>query len=533
MKTRILALIAAALILTASAFAQETANKSEPKTSNTHQASCLIKITCDPDVLPLSFQTIEYLVHSSSVGGKAVQEILERPPEEALDLITIESLPLGDKDTSRTRTRRKNSDDEDRGFYEKRAAAEYKALGMDMPQYMPKQWKKSANQTNSENTLLFHLTVAFDKDVKPAATECMNAVIENLGKALHNAFRTTVNTIQNELDLARYDYGDAEEELSKAVSISQTKDDIRTRKQLDQVVDLSGLDPQMAFADAIEVMKGSVDPPLKVVVLWRDLVEKTDIEQASPINIDPIPQIQLGKALELVLKSMSIHSVKLGYAIDKGIITIARAQSLPPSEQNLEQIVGTPVSLEELTKQRRNLLQDKQMYEMNREIIHVRHNAMSQQMDKIRHEIRVKLEKDPMIKELEQMTAKLSELLNAGVPTTDQHLRVMEEILDAKMKLAEQKEKVAQVAGADRMARYNEKIADMGIDLDVQDARLGMAEKQLAEVEKQLKAASALQPKLSRIRLAKKQLQLAEKRLIESKTRLAQLMRPTVTVIGA
>jgi|GEM_PF-3473984 len=531
MKTRILVLIAAALILTGSAVAQDTVIGPESKISNTRRATCLIKITCDPDILPLSFQTVEYLMHSSSV----VRQILDRPAEEAPGLITIEPLteapstPDGKPAPGGTYPGKTSTPDEEADYFRRREEQEYRALGKVMPQYMPTQRKKSANETILENTLLFHLTVAFDKDVKPAATECMNAVIENLRRVLNGAFLATQDTLENELALARHYKGIAEEQLSLAVGTRQT-DDSRTREQLDQAVDLSALNPEMPFGEAIDLLKRSVDPPLKMVLLWADL-HSNAVDQTTPINIDGLQEAPLGKALELVLKSVSFGKVQLGYVIDKGIITVATADNLPPSEQNFEQMVAESVSIEELTKQRKNLLADKQMTEMNREISSARCSAMKGQLDSIRVHIRERLESDPMIKELQQIMDRLSQLSSGR--TADERLRPLEALLNATMRLAEQKEKVAQAAGADRMVKYNREIADIEIDFYVQDAQLGMTEKQLAEVEKQLKAASALQPKLSRIRLARRELDSAERRVIESQARLAQLMQPTVTVIGA
>jgi len=541
MKPRILILIAAALILTGSAVAQDTANRSESKTSNTHRASCLIKITCDPDILPLSFETIQYLLHSSSVGGEAVRQILEQLPEEAPALINIKPLtetpttaygkPAPGEIHPKKTSMFAEEADEEADYFRRREEQEYRAMGIVTPQYMPTQRKKSANETILENTLLFHLTVAFDKDVKPAATECMNAVIENLRRVLNGAFLATQDTLENELALARHYLRVAEEQLSLAVGIRQTEEDNNTRRQLDQVVDLSWLSSAMPFHEAVDLLKQSADPPLKIVVLWRDLIDNTEIKRSSPINMDGVSQMQLGKALELLLKSVSSDSAQLGYVIDKGIITVATADNLPPSEQNLAQMVGEVVSIEELTKQRKVLLRMKQELEMNREISSARCSAMKGQLDSIRVHIRERLESDPMIKELQQIMDRLSQLSRGR--TDDERLRPLEALLNATMRLAEQKEKVAQAAGADRMVKYNREIADIEIDRNVQDAQLGMTEKQLADVEKRLKAASALQPKLSRIRLARRELDSAERRVIESQARLAQLMRPTVTVIGA
>jgi bla regulator protein BlaR1 len=98
--------------------------------------------------------------------------------------------------------------------------------------------------------------------------------------------------------------------------------------QLDLNVDLSGLTPNMPFGEAIALLKNSVDPPLKIVVLWQALYDNADIDQSTPINIDAIPSTRLGTALKLLLKSVS-NFAELDYAVEDGIIYIATIESLP------------------------------------------------------------------------------------------------------------------------------------------------------------------------------------------------------------
>ncbi len=66
--------------------------------SGTRTASCLVKITCDPAILPLNFEIVDYLLHSSGVGGKAARDILDIPPDQLHDLFTIEYVQLGVSD---------------------------------------------------------------------------------------------------------------------------------------------------------------------------------------------------------------------------------------------------------------------------------------------------------------------------------------------------------------------------------------------------------------------------------------------------
>ncbi|MBN1392467.1 MAG: hypothetical protein JW947_06660 [Sedimentisphaerales bacterium] len=100
-------------------------------------------------------------------------------------------------------------------------------------------------------------------------------------------------------------------------------------KQLDRTVDLSGLTPNMPFSEAIALLKNSVDPPLKIVVLWQDLFDNTDIDQSTQINMDAISSTRLGTALKLLLKSVSTGFAELDYTIEDGVIFIGQEESLP------------------------------------------------------------------------------------------------------------------------------------------------------------------------------------------------------------
>ena len=70
--------------------ATEPAENQAAAVSNTRTASCLMKITCDPAILPLNLETIDYLLHSSGVSGKAARDILDISPNQAYDLFTVE-----------------------------------------------------------------------------------------------------------------------------------------------------------------------------------------------------------------------------------------------------------------------------------------------------------------------------------------------------------------------------------------------------------------------------------------------------------
>ena len=122
--------------------------------------------------------------------------------------------------------------------------------------------------------------------------------------------------------------------------------DVAVYKQLDEIVDLSQLTSEMPFSEAIEELKNSVDPPLRMFVNWRDLYDNADIDQTTPINMDPISAVPLRKVLELLLEAVSGGFAKINFVVKGGVITIATAESLPSEMETLvydvTDLIGRP-----------------------------------------------------------------------------------------------------------------------------------------------------------------------------------------------
>ncbi|NIA17165.1 MAG: hypothetical protein GWO86_02335, partial [Planctomycetes bacterium] len=105
--------------------------------------------------------------------------------------------------------------------------------------------------------------------------------------------------------------------------------DIAVYKELETSVDLSALNPDMSLEEAIDEIRNSVDPPLKLIVRWRDLADNAYIERNTTIGMQGLSNIPLGKGLSELLKSVSGGIVEIRYAVDQGIITIATKEALP------------------------------------------------------------------------------------------------------------------------------------------------------------------------------------------------------------
>ena len=107
-----------------------------------------------------------------------------------------------------------------------------------------------------------------------------------------------------------------------------TQADTAIRKSSAETTNLSALTRETPFEEAIRIFRNAADPPLKIVVLWRDLEENAYIDRTTPINTDPVSGVGLATVLKLLLKSVSVD-VELGYVVWNGVIIIATEESLP------------------------------------------------------------------------------------------------------------------------------------------------------------------------------------------------------------
>lgn len=403
--------------------------------SQTRTASCLVKITADPSVVPLDMQTIHYLLESSAVAGNAARTVLgiaslqeSRPFEITIEQLTgpdggyygpvgpaatpprrsstpssapqqlgnppevgtTESAPSSRQPTtssssrSRSATRAPSNQQTDPaygntafpgGFYEDsygkgsptstgglygvgsatRGYSSYSRTAVRPPTTRTTSRASTARPTTTRTTsrssaatqpisatqtIFFRLQVDIpDESVKPAAKALMRALTNNLREALLDALGRYTAELEDEIKYAERDRDEAQGLLLKIIEaqpqisnpiVESDPDDAAVKDQLNETVDLSALSPEMPFTEAIEEIKNSVDPPLQIVVLWRDIYDNAGIEPTTEINMNGLSRVPLHKALSLLLKSVAgSFSDGLGCSIDDGVITIATVASIP------------------------------------------------------------------------------------------------------------------------------------------------------------------------------------------------------------
>jgi len=380
MKTQKLTVFLAIFILLAGVDAQ--AKKEEQQVSGTRTASALVRISCDQAILPLNIETLEHLLRSSAVAGKAGREILNLSQDEAAGLLTITQLTSGNAGLPAQYPPAPSEDVKQQLLRTPAMPAMpmpgMSAMpGMPMPGMSPdtksfdsaikqaqktmekaaqqyekamKQYEKAMEQTAKnqwslsyepapEQTFLFQFRVDLPDNAKPAAEEFLTAVANNLQQTLTNMYNTYRTQLISLIEGAEMQRNKTQSEVIDAIGekppvgqsqpLEQNPADVKVYKQLEQIVDLSNLAPTVSFSEALEIFKNCVKPPLNIVVLWRDLFDNADIGQTTPINMDPIRSIPLRGALDLLLKSVSGGVTELSYVVRDGVITIATRESLP------------------------------------------------------------------------------------------------------------------------------------------------------------------------------------------------------------
>ncbi len=389
-----------------------------------------------------------------------------------------------------------------------------------------------------QTTLLVQLSVELIEEAPvSAAKEFMEVLVVCLEDALEKAHGRHYEHIMNRvLRWAEVELELAQSELGKAMGVSPP--DSQTHQQLEhETVDLSEIKPELLFNEAIEIIKESIDPPLQIVVMWRDLYDNAEVEQTTPVDMDGLYSVRLGTGLKLLLRS--VHE-KLGYEVRDDIITIATKGSLPSLDKTAG-VEGVPENrVRALYEEKTNLARDKQRMEMDMVAMEARFKAIHEHISKLEHEATEEVKDDRVLSELEQIV-KMSQdqlmvmerLVEKGTASMAELMDMREKLTRAKVELAKHKDQLSQSAGGSRIANYNDELASMSIDMAEKKAYMQTLDKRLAEVERELAAASIAGAESERIRFARQQMEVAERRVAEVKGMAGSIQEPSVIVIGA
>ncbi len=588
--------------------------------SNSRYASCLIRVAIDADILPLDPTTVEQLIRSSAVAGKAAKDVFGLEAEAAGNIrqeIRIEWVSQAAQTTSMPEPAQRNTaedsdiirqlapiygDDYARQLREDRdkygtpePAATTPPADKNRPaganDHSPQQGMGMGGGMMSgrgarsgtmmgrtgmggggmggmgygtmggygmggygvggmygaptapaptraqQQTAMVRLYVPLPEDAKPLAGQFVKALVDNLRRALEDSYNRYERLLSEQIQFAELRREEIEQQLGRSTAPSSPGSS-RIREQLSTIVDVSVLTPEMPFAEAIELLKNSVEPPLPIVVLWKELQESCDIEPPTPIGMDGPPPVKLETALKTVIEAVSGGLTDISYQIDDDVIVIREEELQSP--QAAFSTIEIQEDTQELIARRRDLsdaIQDLEMEMAGRE---ARRQAIEEQIARTRDEADRKLAQDTVTKEfqtlvqmIEMRLSQVRKEVDAGRLPQSELTQAQENLTRARIELAKRQEELTKDVGGGRLDSLNSELSQMAIETAEQRARLEVFRTQLDETQRRLARASAFDPQAARLRTAQQALSIAERQITELTNRRVQLQRPSLTVMAS
>ncbi len=607
----VLGLAAAATV--APAANQENAEKmpktSERKLSGTRDASAIVKITTDPDIIVLNPETVEALLRSSDVGQKAAHEVLGPDTEQGAYRIAVEWLSQDSRGVGEPPALSSSAAETEQRSYQKqmmrqlreiygeqymnqygiatneyqknegnettqggrtagtqgragrgtrgRSAAEavadalygttgrarrgYDAMGPGSAYGVP---ARSGVASDFGQSVMIQLGVHLPENVRPAARELMKALVENLRENLWQAYETYEGQLA---ELVRYEEDrrdTAQGRFEEAIGARPDRSEGGTQLDiaLHTTVDPSAWVSEMPFVEAIEVLKYAVEPPLPLVVRWKELAERCEIERSTTVDMDGLPPLQLETALKTLLKAVSGGLADVSYQIDGDVIFVGVGEEESQTLQPAPGRPGAETDVKGLATLRRDLVRDVQRLEMDLTGMQARRQAIQEQIARTETEVERRIAGDEVTQQLEDILAMTVRALtqeegqyasqHPALERSEAIRQLREQVARAKIELAKRREEIARSAGGARLEMFSGDLSQIAIDSAEKQAQLGVLRRQIEETQQELVRASKLDPQAARIRIAKETLDIAERQVAELKTRLLNLQPPTVTMIG-
>jgi hypothetical protein len=389
-----------------------------------------------------------------------------------------------------------------------------------------------------EQSATVQLRVDLPEELPPRADEFLGAVVTNLRESLRQAYESCRTDIEQMLVDAKTQYQFVESRLDGTTGAIPPAT-LRIRQQLDMEVDLSQLSPQTPLAAAIEILRKSVEPPVNIVVLWKDVETNLFVQPSSPANFEGSPRTRLGTALDLLVKGLYDGSAKPMWKIRDDTIVIGTAATLGQAQEAAaqSQVAADAVNL---AGERSELARRMQTLELDLAGLDARQKAVQEQIAATQAAAGQRLAEDSMTRELQRLLAASEETLaqlkkaaDAGRTSMVEVSRGQEGVAKARIDLARRQEELTRQAGGGQLEEFTRELSRMAIDKAEKEAQLQIVRKQLDDVQKQLMQALTFDPEAARLRLAQEALEITGRRVAELQTQLANLQPPTVLLIGA
>ena len=371
-------------------------------------------------------------------------------------------------------------------------------------------------------------------DGKDVALQYARTMVTGLQKSLDQAYQDAMERLTRQRSHALEQREKARQTLAQLNKVESplNPDSVLIKDQLDYLVDLSDLEPETSASEAFELLRNGVHPPLQLIVLWKELLDNAEIEMTTPIEMDGLPNVRLGMALKLVLKSLSGGFYHLDYHIENGVVVVStKRKTLIDAPSRL--ILAKLESVDQLFARRQELRLKRDEVEMTTAQGVASVTAIEQSIVQINQRSDKALKADPMIAQLEPMINDLDKKIKDDKNLTPEaYMALIEKLVSMRTKLAEYQMDVIDRAGGTELSQLNKELTQWTIDLAGDQAQLDKLNEGLARAEQELEAVMSLETRVKEIRFADMALEEAQARVFELEKQINALQPPKVTVLG-
>jgi hypothetical protein len=105
-------------------------------------------------------------------------------------------------------------------------------------------------------------------------------------------------------------------------------DDYDLQALLKTKINLSSLHSETPLQEALQIISGSLEPRLPIVVFWSDLENNAYVDRDTPIGVEGFGWISAAQGLDAILYSVSGYGVPLKFTLKGGILKVGTVNSL-------------------------------------------------------------------------------------------------------------------------------------------------------------------------------------------------------------
>jgi hypothetical protein len=469
----------------------------KPRGSDTLRASCLLKVTVDPAVLPLDTDTVYFLVHSTGVAGKAIREVLDVSPGELPDdFLTVEELSYGSAGT---------------GSW---------GLPPTPSATWPGRWLGDADAGGVESVDPTEDTGGEEREMmeeSPAATE---ADAEPKGSAGRSS--TAWRYRRGRWSLSR---SPGRERLGSTSGYSDYPLGARYGRSYGQ--------------RAPRTSAGT--PPVSPEQSGLFLLS-VDLHKNLPPLAEELMAAIVDNFSQALMQAFEGHRNRLRGQLELAEEEVARTENeLAQMQTDLRELSGRHGNLSRgaILADIDRLRSDLQRIKMDQASSDAVERATLQRIAEVRDKIDKRLEDDEITRQLQEIVtvsdnqlALLAEQYKSNVVSRSALAPAREKLAKARIELAKRREEMGKSTGGELINSLNKELADLSIKAVQEEAQIVSIEEQLKEARDLLKHADEYERDSLEADIAKRQLEeaIVLREQIARKSRLTQ--PPSVTVIG-